>query len=63
VRDLMLESNSTARKLVDCCRPDRMFRNEGDFILFWKEIKEAVGASPVANPHAAFSLPSSNFST
>ena len=50
LRNLMLESDSTAVKVVECCRPDRFFNAEGDFIAFWREIKKTVGASAVTNP-------------
>lgn len=50
LRNLMLESDSTAIKVVECCRPDRYFNTEGDFISFWREIKETVGASAITNP-------------
>lgn len=46
----MLESGSTAIKVVECCRPDRYFNTEGDFISLWREIKETVGASAITNP-------------
>ena len=58
IRDLMLESDCRARKLIECCRPDRQFSSEGDFILFWKEIKKTVGASLITNPPShLFPLP------
>lgn len=60
VRDLMLENDSKAQKLIECCRPDRHFNSEGDFIMFWKEIKETVGASLVTNPPSHLFLPSFN---
>ena len=46
-RDLMLEKDCKARKLMECCRSARHFSSEG---LFWKEIKKTVGASLVTNP-------------
>ena len=60
VRDLILENDSKAQKLVECCRPDRPFNSEGNFIVFWKEIKETVGASLITNPPSHLFLPSFN---
>ena len=60
VRNIMLESDSAATKVVECCRPDRHFSSEEDFITFWKEIRLAVGASAVTNPPSRLLLPSSN---
>ena len=60
VRNLMLESDSAATKVVECCRPDRHFSSEEDFITFWEEIKLAVGTSAVTNPPSRLLLPSSN---
>ena len=50
IQNLMLERDSTAMKVVGCCRPDRYFNAEEDFIAFWKEIKQTVGSSAVTNP-------------
>ena len=36
VRNLMLEKDSKAQKLIECCRPDRHFNSEEDFIVFGK---------------------------
>lgn len=59
-RDLMLEKDCKARRLVECCRPDRHFSSEGDFILFWEEIKKTVGASSATNPPSHLFLPPPN---
>lgn len=58
VRDLMLESDGNARDIIESCRPDRCFNSEGDFILFWREITNRVGASPVTNPPSHLFPPS-----
>ena len=50
IQNLILERDSTAMKVVECCRPDRYFNAEEDFIAFWKEIKQTVGSSAVTNP-------------
>lgn len=60
VRDLMLESDGIARNIIESCRPGRCFTSEGDFIIFWKEIIDRVGASPFTNP-ASHLLPSTSF--
>ena len=50
IQNLMLERDNTAIKVVECCRLDRYFNAEEDFIAFWKEIKQTVGSSAVTNP-------------
>ena len=58
VRDLMLESDGNARDIIQLCRPDRCFTSEGDFIMFWREVTDRVGASPVTNPASHLFPPS-----
>ena len=56
IQNLMLERDSTAVKVVECFRPDRCFNAEEDLIAFWREIKQAVGASVVTNPRSRLLL-------